>query len=148
MFSRLFSEIFGNFAQNVWDVRSINFERPFTPRGWLRLASNFGKTRFGWSPTFHFSTSKKNVSKLRTVVYPQRAPFVLKLWENAFRMIPDSSFFDANFFFFDKNVRRNFFVWLEDTCVLARRHMCPGQKTHVSWPEDTSVLATRHICPG
>ena len=33
-----------------------NFERPFTPRGWLRLASNFGKTRFRWSPTFHFST--------------------------------------------------------------------------------------------
>ena len=32
-----------------------NFERPFTPRGWLRLASNFGKTRFRWSPTFHFS---------------------------------------------------------------------------------------------
>merc|ERR1712025_696137 len=28
-----------------------------------------------------------------------------------------------------------FFVWLEDTCVLARRHICPGQKTHVSWPE-------------
>ena len=23
-----------------------NFERPFTPRGWLRSASNFGKTRF------------------------------------------------------------------------------------------------------
>ena len=23
-----------------------NFERPFTPQGWLRSASNFGKTRF------------------------------------------------------------------------------------------------------
>ena len=35
-----------------------NFERPFTPRGWLRSASNFGKTRFRRSPTFHFSTWK------------------------------------------------------------------------------------------
>ena len=36
-----------------------NFERPFTPRGWLRSASDFGKTRFRRSPTFDFSTSKK-----------------------------------------------------------------------------------------
>ena len=35
------------------------FERPFTPRGWLHSASNFGKTRFRRSPTFHLSTSKK-----------------------------------------------------------------------------------------
>ena len=39
------------------------FERPFTPRGWLRSASNFGKTRFRWSPTFHFSTPQKNRQK-------------------------------------------------------------------------------------
>ena len=39
-----------------------NFERPFTitPEGWLCSASNFGKTRFRRSPTFHLSTSKKN----------------------------------------------------------------------------------------
>ena len=36
-----------------------NFERPFTPRGWLRSASNLGKTRFRWFPTFHFSTPEK-----------------------------------------------------------------------------------------
>merc|ERR1712167_498828 len=35
-----------------------NFERPLTPRGWLRSASNFVKTRFRRSPTFHFSTAK------------------------------------------------------------------------------------------
>ena len=35
-----------------------NFERPFTPRGWLRSASNFAKTRFRRFPTFHFSMSK------------------------------------------------------------------------------------------
>ena len=35
-----------------------NFEQTFTPRGWLRSASNFGKTRFRWSPTFDFSTPK------------------------------------------------------------------------------------------
>ena len=39
-----------------------NFEDPFTPRGWLRLAWNFGKTRFRRSPTFHFSTPKKKFS--------------------------------------------------------------------------------------
>ena len=38
--------------------KSRTFERPFTPRGWLRSASNFGKTRFRRSPTFHLSTSK------------------------------------------------------------------------------------------
>ena len=35
-------------------------------------------------------------AKLWTAVYPPRmAPFGLKLWENAFRMIPDISFFDV-----------------------------------------------------
>ena len=34
--------------------------------------------------------------KRRRSVYPPRmAPFGLKLWENAFQMIPDISFFDA-----------------------------------------------------
>ena len=33
-----------------------NFERPFTPRRWLRSAWNFGKTRFRRFPTFNFST--------------------------------------------------------------------------------------------
>ena len=35
-----------------------NFDRPFTPRTWLGLAWNFGKTRFRRFPTFHFSTPK------------------------------------------------------------------------------------------
>ena len=38
-----------------------NFERPFTPRGWLRSASNLVKTRFRRSPTFHFATVKKSI---------------------------------------------------------------------------------------
>ena len=78
-----------------------NFERPFTPRGWLRSASNFGKTRFRWFPTFHFATTKqlqmlKFVRKLWTVVYPPRmAPIGEKLGQNAFQVIPDISFFDV-----------------------------------------------------
>ena len=41
----------------VWGCqKSRIFERPFTPRGWLRSASNFGKMRFRRSPTFHLST--------------------------------------------------------------------------------------------
>ena len=34
------------------------FGRPFTPRGWLRSASNFGKTCFRRLPTFQFLTPK------------------------------------------------------------------------------------------
>ena len=45
--------------------KSANFERTFTPRGWLRSAWEFGKTRFRWVPTFDFSTlKKKNRSKI------------------------------------------------------------------------------------
>ena len=87
-------------------------------------------------------------------VFPSNmAPIGVKLWENALQMIPDISFFDVekNFSakFFDKKIRQIFFLsWLEDTCVLARRHMCPGQQTHVSWLEDTCLPAGRHMCPG
>ena len=42
------------------------FKRPFTPRGWLRSARNFGKTRFRRFPTFHFSTPKTK-KKCRTL---------------------------------------------------------------------------------
>ena len=48
-------------VSHFWKMR--NFEQPFTPWGWLRSASNFGETRFRWSPTFHFSTSKKKIGE-------------------------------------------------------------------------------------
>merc|ERR1712078_922499 len=44
--------------------KSRIFERPFTPRGWLRSASNFGKMRFRRSQTFHLFTSKKKKAKI------------------------------------------------------------------------------------
>ena len=57
-----------NLGTNSWRVFSSkrfanfdfssNFEHSFTLQTWLRLASNFAKTRFRRSPTFHFSTSK------------------------------------------------------------------------------------------
>ena len=94
-------------AKNAPSCKSL---RPFTPRGWLRTASNFGKTRFRWSPTFHFST-QLFFSKLRTAVYPPRmAPIGLKLWENAFQVIPDIWFFDAKNFFRQKFLPEKFFV--------------------------------------
>ena len=40
-----------------------NFKRSVTPRGWLRSARNFGKTRFRRFATFHFSTSEKILDK-------------------------------------------------------------------------------------
>ena len=45
-----------------------NFERPFTPQTQLRSASNFAKTRFRRSPTFHFPTSKKVLRRNFSVV--------------------------------------------------------------------------------
>ena len=42
-----------------FDGATSNFERLFTPRTWLRSASNFGKTRFRRFATFDFSTLKK-----------------------------------------------------------------------------------------
>ena len=55
-----------------------NFERPFTPRGWLRSASNFVKTRFGRSPTFHFSTAK--TSKKIDFLQNFERPFTPRGW--------------------------------------------------------------------
>ena len=45
----------------------------------------------------------ENFSKLRTAIYPSNmARTAAKLWENAFQMIPDVSFFDAeNKMFYD-----------------------------------------------
>ena len=48
-------------TKNIKKKLLQNFELSFTPRGWLRSASNFGKTRFRWFPTFHFSTSRKKI---------------------------------------------------------------------------------------
>ena len=71
------------------------------------------------------------------------APFGLKLWENAFQMIPDISFFDVKKI--AKMVDKFFFGTY---VVLAERHICPGYRTYLYWLEDTSVLARGHICPG
>ena len=63
-----------------------------------------------------------------------------------------SKIFDKNFR--QKNYREkidkaeNMWSWLEDTCVLARRRMCPGQITYVPQLEDTCVLPSRHTCLG
>ena len=73
----------------------FKLRRPITPRGWLRSARNFVKTRFSIFP-FHLSTpiflfdevfGTKNSSTM--------APIGAKLWENAFQTIPDVRFFDV-----------------------------------------------------
>ncbi len=81
------------------------------------------------------------------------APFDLRLWENAFQMIPDISFFDVESeqillclspkFGFDALVMsKTYASWPRHIRVLAKRHdvMCPSLRTHVSWLED--------MCPG
>ena len=52
---RLFGSTFGVFGSTF-----ALFVSPFTPRRWLRLASNFGKTRFRQFPTFHFFDAEKH----------------------------------------------------------------------------------------
>ena len=121
-----------------------NFERPFTPRTRLGIPPNFAKTRFGRFPTFHFSTSKI-FSKLRTAVYPPRmAPFGLKLWGNAFQMVPVISFFDANNFFSTKFFGENFVVilWYWDTMILWYHDIMRlwYYDTMILWYHDTMIL--------
>ena len=59
----------------------------------------------GWLVAGHLTdfANFENFSKLRTAVYPSNmAPFGLKLWQNAFQMIPDIWIFDARNFFLMK----------------------------------------------
>ena len=116
----------------------VSFDLPFTSRGWLRSASYFGKMRFGWSLTFHFSTSK-------TFILGTNLPFLEELWffgcnrqirlEKWFSKVWFSALYDfwqrgknGTHHFWSwpsaKNDFTTFGSWLEDTCVLARRHMC------------------------
>ena len=44
--------------------KNANFERTFTRRGCLRLAWEFGKTRFRWFPSFDFSTLEKKIGDI------------------------------------------------------------------------------------
>ena len=55
-----------------------NFEWPFTPRIWLRSASNFRKMRFRRFPTFHFSTPKKFFWPKFLMNFSPRKKFVRK----------------------------------------------------------------------
>ena len=51
------------FKRDVRRSKFENFKRLFTPRGWLRSASNFVKTRFKRFPMFHCLKSKNIVVK-------------------------------------------------------------------------------------
>ena len=69
------------------------------PEVWGRSEpSSGGKRPFEVSQIILFGSSK-----IRMAVYPRRmAPIGLKLWENAFQVIPDIWFFDAQSFFSTK----------------------------------------------
>ena len=75
-------------GHNFFFAFFANFEDPFTPRGWLRLAWNFGKTRFRRSPTFHFSTpkekkiDKKNRLKIFCYTAPQKNSANCLFWRS------------------------------------------------------------------
>ena len=124
-------------------VTPRNFERPFTPRGWLRLASNFGKTRFRRSPTFHFSTAK--TSKKIDFLQNFERPFTPRGWLRSASNFGKTRFRRSPTFHFSR-LKKNFWqkiltkIFVGKNLVLARGHM--------SWLEDISVLARGHICSG
>ena len=84
------------------------------PRGWLCSAWNFGKTRFRWSPTFHFSTPQtffatkifvaKNFSSTVQNFFQQTKQILEELWrfshqcrmqlENSLPELSVSAFYD------------------------------------------------------
>ena len=133
-----------------------NVEWPFTPRGWLRSASNFGKTRFRRFPTFHFSTSRKKYWRKFSIKFSSKNVFEGKLTNYLFlrsygfldvigrcasKSYPQSFDFQLSTTFgggvkeivsifapdFRPKMTSTLFVfWLEDTCVLPRGRMCPG----------------------
>ena len=58
-------------AENLKNIEFLqNFDQPFAPKGWLRSASNFGKTFFRRFPTFHFSTPTKKSTKFSLEKFP------------------------------------------------------------------------------
>ena len=92
--------------------------RSFYPQGWLRLAWNFGKTPFRWSPTFHFSTPKKFCSTKKLLPPPTlktgKLPVLEELWifgrhqqmrlENSLPELSVSAFYDPGVTFGQKKL--------------------------------------------
>ena len=141
-------------AESIKGIKFLqNFERPFTPWGWLLLASTFGKTRFRWSPTFHLLTSRKKWRKKSTKNLSKtfdrkfgKLPILGKLWtfgrnrQMRLEKWPPRFWFSILYDFWRRGKRdcfhfsptfvqkrfSQFLTWLEDTCVLARRHTCLG----------------------
>ena len=63
--------------------RGIYLLEAFTPRTWLRSASNFGKTRFRRFATFDFSTPKKRNRRRKKIAgahFFLKNCFFLKIW--------------------------------------------------------------------
>ena len=85
-----------------------NFERPFTPPGWLRSARNLAKTRFRRFPTFHFSTPKswRKPKKMPNFEWPFTPRIWLRSASNFGKCVSDDSqhfIFRRRKFFFGQN---------------------------------------------
>ena len=103
------------------------------------------RRRKRWKQTTIFLQNFEKCETLSGCLPPRMAPFGLKLWENAFQMIPNISFFDAEKKVSTKTNLQKFSS--EIFFVLTRGHICPGWRTYLSWLEDVSVLAGGHVCP-
>ena len=102
-----------------------NFERPFTPPGWLRSASNFGKTRFRRSPTFHFSTAK--TSKQIDFFQMFERPFTPRGWLRSASNFGKTRFRRSPTFHFSTLKQFSVKIWttifVGKFCVLSRGHI-------------------------
>ena len=135
---------------------------PFTPKGWLCSASNFGKTCLRWSPTFHLSTLKKNRAtfSIKSFVWEPRTeklPVLEELWffgrnmQMRLEKWPLKFWFSALYDFWQRGESGTHHFWSWLFCQKLLSHLLSlldSKKTHVSWLEDISVLARGHICPG
>ena len=118
-----------------------NFEWPFTPRIWLRSASNFGKMRFRRFPTFHFSTPKKFFwpkflmkifakKKIRRKI--DKLPVFAELWifgrnrQMRLEKLPPKFWFSALYDFWRRGTRDSFNFFPRLLTKSNCHYCCPG----------------------
>ena len=104
-FERRFSKLLlTKISQNSKFFETLNGRLPLKHSSYQRQAL---PKRDSDDPRYFIFRREKICAKLRTAVYPPRmAPIGVKLWENAFQVIPNISFFGAQNIFCDKMLCR------------------------------------------
>ena len=94
----------------------------FIPRGWLRSAPNFGKTRFRQSLTFHFSTPKKEFPAIFLLKFPasdqetavlEEPRFFERYWQIRLETLPPMNSISALYDFWRRGEKVDFYVFVD-----------------------------------